>query len=232
MSFGGAPRENPAGLGHTASPAPMTTLRALSFVLASCLGFSSLVACASQDPGAYEIVPRKTAGGPPVIPTTPTGNPPPTDGGTPPPPTDGGTSGSVVFGTAFVPGNGGTDKLQTVHMGNGGPQNIDAAKTSDCLGCHGTSGTAMNKFLAAGVASEANAEVGVKLSNGTLRTTRSGAAPDTIFTIDLVAGDNIAGARTGVRNATRFKDMSTPLTSGGCNQGACHGGAQGVIFKP
>jgi hypothetical protein len=138
----------------------------------------------------------------------------------------------VVFATPFVAGNGGTEKLQMVHMGNGGPANIDAAKTSDCLGCHGTSGTAMNKFLAAGVASEANAEVGVKLANGMLRTARSGAAPDTIFAVDLVAGDNIAGARTGVRNATRFKDMTTPLTSGGCNQGACHGGTQGVIFKP
>ena len=138
----------------------------------------------------------------------------------------------MVFGAPFVAGNGGVDKLQMIHMGNGGPQNIDAAKTSDCLGCHGPAGTAMNKFLAAGVASEANAEVGVKLANGTLRTTRSGAAPDTIFTVGLNAGDNIAGARTGVRNATRFKDMSSPLTSGGCNQGACHGGTQGVIFKP
>jgi hypothetical protein len=209
----------------------MTTLRALPLVLVSGLA----VSCASQDPGAYEIVPRRTIGGPPVIPTTnpPANPPPPTDGGTPPPPTDGGTvAGSVVFGTTFVAGNGGVERLQTVHMGNGGPQTIDAARTSDCLGCHGTAGAAMNKFLAAGVASEANAEVGVKLSNGTLRTTRSGAAPDTIFTIDLVAGDNIAGARTGVRNAARFKDMATPLTSGGCNQGACHGGTQGVIFKP
>ena len=119
----------------------------------------------------------------------------------------------------------------TVHNGNGGPTTTALAQTSDCMGCHGPAGTATNKFLAAGIVSETNAEVGVKLANGTLRTTKSGSM-DPIFTIDLMAGDNVANARTAVRNATRGKIMNTPITSGGCNQGACHGGMQGVIFKP
>lgn len=193
---------------------------------ASALGSAS---CASQDPGAYEITARRT-GSPVVLPTTnPTGNPPPTDGG-PPPATDSGTAS--FFPAAFTVGAGGVDKLQTVHMGNGGPTSIGAAGTSDCLGCHGASGTATNKFLAAGVVPEAGLEIGVKLANGTLRTTRSGAAPDTIFTVPVVAGDSITGAKTAVRSGTKEKAMTSTLTSGGCNAaGGCHGGTQGAIFK-
>lgn len=206
-------------------------------LVVSVLGIAPSLSCSAPDPGAFDIVPRKTISGPPVIPTGP---PPVGDGGTPvgdggTPVGDGGGGNdptAPVFGTTpFAAGNGGTDRLMTVHNGNGGPTTTALAQTSDCMGCHGPAGSATNKFLAAGIVSETNAEVGVKLANGTLRTTKSGSM-DPIFTIDLIAGDNVANARTAVRNATRGKIMNTPITSGGCNQGACHGGGQGVIFKP
>ena len=214
----------------------MTTTRALpTFFFAVFLGVGpALFSCASQDPGAFEIVPKKSGTAPTIPGTAPTVPPTGGDGGPPPPPGDSGTPGpSVVFAGPFVAGAGGVDKLQTVHMGNGGPTTIDAAKTSDCLSCHGAQGTSMNKFLAAGVAGQPNIDIGVKLSNGTVRTTRSGAAPDTIFAIDFVAGDALGPTpRASARNATKESLMTGPFTSGGCMQGACHGAAvPGVIFK-
>ncbi len=214
----------------------MTIPRALPPLLfAAFLGVGpALFSCASQDPAAFEMVPKRSGTAPTIPGVGPTVPPTGGDGGNQPSPGDGGTPGaSVVFAGPFVAGAGGTDKLQTIHMGNGGPTTIDMAKTSDCLSCHGSQGTAMNKFLAAGVAGQPNIEIGVKLTNGTVRTTRSGALPDTIFTIDFVAGDALGPTpRASARNATKESPMAGPFTSGGCMQGACHGAAvPGVIFK-
>lgn len=201
----------------------VTRQRAWTIALSLVVTFGA--GCASQDPGAFEVVPRNDSLAAPASSsaTAPTSTGP----------------ASAVFTRPYEPGPANVYALQAIHSGNGGPQSLSAAQTTDCLSCHGENAVA-TKFLAAGVASEANAEVGVRLANGTLRTAQSGSLPDSIFVVRLEAGDSIEGARVGVRNARRFKDMSSALTKAGsvsnpgaCNQaGSCHGGTQGVIFRP
>ncbi len=198
---------------------------ALLFV-ASAVG---VVSCASQDPGAFEVLPRFDAAAPPgTIPTvgpTTTGTVPVGDAGT-----EGGLPGSAVFATPYAAATGPVVALNAVHMGNGGPTDITMARTSGCNGCHGPTGTAP-KFLAAGVANAPNIEIGLKLGNGTVRTTRSGAAPNTIFYFTLQGTDTIANAKAAARDGARETTMTGAVNDGSCNQGACHGGGQGLVFK-
>jgi len=202
------------------------------FALVGTIALGALASCASQDPGAFEVVPR---GGPPGTTTPtgpiPTGTTPGTDGGTP---GDSAAPASTFFnGTAYAAGAPGVIDLAMTHNMNGGPATLDAARTADCTAaaCHGSGAPVGRQFLAAGVANGADLEIGVKLANGTLRTGRSFRAPNTIFALPLTAGDTIAGARVAVRNATKESSMSAAVSSGSCSQGACHGGGQGVVFK-
>lgn len=215
----------------------MNTLRTPPvFVLACALSFAALSSCASQDPGAFEIVSRQS----PNATTNPTG-PIPT---TPVPTTDGGGGAdgaaptSAFFNnTAYAPGNPGVIDLAATHAMNGGPTSFDIAKggtaASDCTAaaCHGSGAPPTRQFLAAGAANAPDLEIGVKLANGTLRTGRSFRAPSTIFAIPLTAGDSIANAKIVVRNGTKESAMSAAVSSGSCSQGACHGGGQGIVFK-
>lgn len=203
----------------------------LTFLFASVVA-GVAVSCASQDPGAYEIVPRVDAAAPPITPTgNPTGSTPVGDGGT----GDATAPVSTFFGAPYATGTAvGVIDLAMTHNGNGGPTTLDMAKVTDCTSaatCHNSMAPAGRQFLAAGVANGADLEIGVKLANGTLRTGRSYRAPNTIFAIPLTAGDNIANAKVGVRSATKESLMSGAVASGGCMQGACHGGGQGVVFK-
>jgi hypothetical protein len=208
-----------------------TSLSAAALVAVSAfVAAFSTVSCSSQDPGAFEIVPRKT---PTPLPTTSASTNPTGDGGS----SDGGTTvdgggdaapTSPVFTAAYTAMTGPTDPLATVHNNNGGPATTAAAKTSDCLGCHASN---TKKFIAAGVASKPDIEIGIKLANGKFFSARS-AKPDMYFSIDLPAGETINGAKVAARDGTKEKVMSSPLAAGGCNTGGgCHGGTQGDIFK-
>ncbi len=196
---------------------PLTLFLALSWAL--------IAACSSIDPGAFEIVPRKDATPNPTPPGPP---PPPGDGGAP---GDGGDAGSasVVFDKPYAPGMGATDLIGTKHPNNGGPTSITAARSVSCTSsgmCHGAGAKVV--YLAGGVASKANIEIGIRLSNGTVRTARS--AAEGYFTIPFITGDTLVGSRTSARDGTRESVMLAAPTAG-CNEGACHGGPQGVVFK-
>jgi hypothetical protein len=186
-------------------------------------------ACASQDPGAYEIVPRRTTGGPPVVTGTPTvTGTPSTDGGPP------GPAQSLVFDKPFAPGMGDTGTIQSKHLNgmgqsNGGPQSIDDAKKTDCtMTCHKAGGTAP-AFLIGGV-TKPNAEVGIRLAGESVAKTTRATKEGFFF---LETGGTVLGSKVSVRDsATNESAMNTSPLSGGCNSGACHGGTmQGDIFK-
>ena len=192
----------------------MRARQALSggFLFVSVIVSAGLSACSAPDPGAFDIVPRKGLAGAPGLPTgSPTGG--------------GGGGGGGVDTQA----NGETTAIGTRHTG-AGPKTIEEARTTDCTNCHRAGGTAP-PFLIAGVAAKPNIEVGVKLSTGTVRVART--AADGHFYIPVGSGDAIANAKTSARDGTRESAMNTPITSGGCNQGACHGDLmnRGLPFK-
>ena len=205
----------------------------LPIALAVALGAGASVACSSQDPGAYEIVPRRTAG-PVVLPTGTATTPPPGDGGGGG--GDGGRDGgggtSVVFDKPYAaPGAPDTATIASKHPnGTNGPTTIAMAKTTDCTSCHRMGGTAAGAiFLIAGV-TKPNAEVGVKLTVGGGKVVTTRATQEGYFYIE--SGDSISGAKVSVRDSqSNFSDMGGPLASGACNQPACHGGTQGDVFK-
>lgn len=147
---------------------------------------------------------------------------------------DGGGGGgtSAVFDKPYAaPGAPDTSTIASKHPnGTNGPTTIAMAKTTDCLNCHRMGGTAAGAiFLIAGV-TKPNAEVGVKLTAGGGKVVTTRATQEGYFYIE--SGDSIAGAKASVRDSqTNFSDMLGPLGSGACNQPACHGGAQGDVFK-
>lgn len=217
-------------------PAHLPAPRVSAALLVLALAAGAIGACSSQDPGAFEIVPRRTSG-PVVLPTgTATTPPPGGDGGGPK--VDGGGDGggggtSAVFDKPYAaPGAPDTSTIASKHPnGTNGPTTIAMAKTTDCLSCHRMGGTASGAiFLIAGVAAKPNVEVGVKLTAGGGKVVTTRATQEGYFYIE--SGDSIAGARVSVRDSqTNFSDMLGPLGSGACNQPACHGGAQGDVFK-
>lgn len=214
----------------------MRVRQALSgvFLLVSVIVSAGLSACSAPDPGAFDIVPRKGLAGAPGLPTgSPTGGGGGggggVDGGNP----EGGGGGttSLVFDKPYTQANGETTAIGARHAG-AGPKTIEDARMTDCtMTCHRAGGTAP-PFLIAGVAAKPNIEVGVKLSTGTVRVART--AADGHFYIPVGSGDAIANAKTSARDGTRESAMNTPITSGGCNQGACHGDLmnRGLPFKP
>lgn len=209
-------------------PSPTLTLLAG----ASAAALLALASCSAPDPGAYEIVPRRTASNPFPTGTTPV-TPPPTDGG--PSPTDAGDAGeggagSVVFDKPYAAGGApDTTTIASKHpAGTNGPTTIASAKTTDCTSCHRMGGTAGGRTFVAGGVTKPNAEVGVKLEGGKVLTAR--ATAEGYFYIR--GSDSINRARTSVRDSpTNESLMAGPLGSGGCNQPACHGGSQGDVFK-
>jgi hypothetical protein len=207
-----------------------TSLSAAALVAVSAfVAALSTVSCSSQDPGAFEIVPRKTSNPLPTATasTTATGDGGTGDGG---PLVDGGDSGPVspVFTAAYTAMTGPTDPIATPHAG-AGPKTVAEAKQTDCMTCHASNN---KKFLYGGVASKPDIEIGVKLANGKFFSTRS-AKPDGYFTLDLPAGEVITGAKVAVRDGTKEKVMGSTISSGGCNSATgCHGAAApGDIFK-
>lgn len=195
------------------------------------LGVGVVGACSSQDPGAFEIIPRKTSG-PVVLPTGTASTPPPNVDGGEPKVDGGGGATSAVFDKPYAaPGAPDTSTIASKHpAGTNGPTSIAMAKTTDCLNCHRTGGTASGAiFLIAGV-TKPNAEVGVKLATGGGKVVTTRATQEGFFFIE--SGDTIGGAKAAVRDSqTNFSDMLGPLGSGACNQPACHGGTQGDVFK-
>jgi hypothetical protein len=186
-------------------------------------------ACASQDPGSYEIVPRRTAGGPPIAGGTPTvpGTPTPDAGGPV-------TTQTIVFDKPFVAGTGDVATIQSKHLNamgqsNGGPQSIADAKKTDCTAtCHKAGGTAP-AFLIGGV-TKPNAEVGIRLQGESVAKTTRASKEGFFF---LETGGSVVGSKVSVRDSpTNESAMNAPPSSGGCNQLACHGGPpQGDIFR-
>ncbi len=222
-----------SGAQRSAPPRPLPRRLPLA-VLLGALATGIGIACSAPDPGAFEITPRRTASAPSLPTATASTPPPPTDGGPKVDggPAEGGTGGSAIFDKPYAaPGAPDTSTIASKHpAGTNGPTSIAMAKTTDCMTCHRTGGTAPGAvFLIAGV-TKPNAEVGVKLTAAAGKVVTTRATAEGYFYIE--SGDSIAGAKVGVRDsATNFSDMSGPLGSGACNQPACHGGSQGDVFK-